>query len=120
MRKAARKPRVRPPTLNDRISALEAVVTKRSVQTPVRPDQSPLLAQLLKEATMRAATAERSYSELARKLTGLLTSDQLDAAEVSGVTPEMYAIEWIELQKKRLWPNHTATFHPLDMLKQGV
>lgn len=110
--KASRKTK-----LEYRVDGLERIVGGLVVKSRT-PDSRPLLAQLLKEAEMRAAKAEQLYNELARKLSGLLEPDQLDAARISGCAPELYAIEWIELQKERLFPSPSTLYQPFSELRK--
>jgi hypothetical protein len=44
---------------------------------------------------------------LRKKLTSLLTKDQLEAARICCVTPEMYAIELIDLWRHKQFPSFT-------------
>lgn len=88
-------------------------------QGPPVVDYRPLLASLLQDAEMRAAEAHRNYFELSRKLVGLLTPDQIEAAKIAGCTPEVYAIEFIELAKDKLFPKFEAAVQPLSDLRRG-
>ena len=83
-----------------------------------------LLNQIVPDFTERLASAEhrakRSEEELTTlrgKLAGLLNKDQLDAAKICGVTPEMYAVECIEIWKERIFPSFPAEIRPLSELK---
>ena len=99
----------------DQQLALEAVM--RAKPAPQLSSNVPLLAQMLKDAEMRAEAATQKYNELSRKLVGLLTADQLDAARVCGVTPEFYAIEFIELAKNRLFPKFESAIRNFSQLR---
>jgi hypothetical protein len=64
---------------------------------------APDLIKRLDSAERRAAYAERELERLQLRLRSLLTSDQVEAAHICGVTPEFYCIELIELWKERIW-----------------
>lgn len=45
---------------------------------------------------------ERDYDDLKKRLVSLLLPEQIDAARTCGCTPEVYALEWIQLYKEGL------------------
>ena len=104
-RRSARKKRARPES--DLVQAL-----KRLLQQIV-----PDYVQRLASAEHRAERSEEELTVLRGKLAGLLSKDQLDAATVCGVTPEMYAIECIEIWKEKIFPSFPAEIRPLSELK---
>lgn len=79
----------------------------------------PLLAQMLKDAEMRAEAATQKYKGLRDKLVRLLNADQLDASRIAGCEPELYAIECIEIYKEQFFPHFSPRLRPLAALKQG-
>ena len=42
---------------------------------------------------------EQAYSGISRRLVKMLTLEQLEAAELAGCAPEIYAIEWVMMLK---------------------
>ena len=50
----------------------------------------------------RCLSLEKDYTTLRQKLVALLLPEQIDAAKTCGVTPEVYALEWIQLYKDKL------------------
>lgn len=40
---------------------------------------------------------EKKYEDLRQRLVSLLLPEQIEAAQICGVTPEMYALEWIDI-----------------------
>lgn len=71
-----------------------------------QPNNSTLLAQMLKDAEMRAAAAEKKHGELVRKFVALLSKEQIEHARIAGVLPEDYAIEWIGLCKEKFFSDN--------------
>jgi hypothetical protein len=55
----------------------------------------------LVDLELRCLRIEKSYEELRNKLVKLLSKEQIDAAKTCGVTPEVYALEWIEIYKDK-------------------
>ena len=53
---------------------------------------------------------ENDYRLLKEKLVSLLLPDQIDAAKTCGVTPEFYALEWIDIYFRghmhKMTPSH--------------
>ena len=45
---------------------------------------------------------EKDYADLRQRLVNLLRPEQIDAAKTCGITPEIYALEWIEIVKDDL------------------
>lgn len=45
----------------------------------------------------RALLIEKQYNELKNRLVSLLLPEQIEAAKICGITPELYALEWIDL-----------------------
>lgn len=80
---------------------------------PRRPNQIELLGRIetflsmiapdvvkrLTEAEMRANQAESDLAFVRDRLVALLSEDQLEAAKISGMTPEIYALACIDLWK---------------------
>lgn len=54
------------------------------------------------ELERNSLAIESKYLYLRDRLRGFLDSDQLEAAKIAGCTPELYALEWIEICKESL------------------
>lgn len=39
---------------------------------------------------------EQKYKDLQKSLSSLLSPEQLEAAEISGISPELYCLEWLK------------------------
>lgn len=111
----AKKKRGRPPKMadqnpNETLERVEAFLSK------IAPD----VVKRLASAEMRAAKAESELAFLRGSLVRLLTSDQLEAARTCGIAPEMYAIEYIDLWKERMFLECPVGIRSLTELKQDV
>jgi hypothetical protein len=53
---------------------------------------------------------QRDYDNLRMKLTNLLLPEQIDAARTCGVTPEVYALEWIDIFYKDKVKQYAAAY----------
>ena len=60
---------------------------------------APDVVKRLASAEMRATQAEADLSLIRTKLVNLLSPDQIEMAKVCNISPEMYALEVIELWK---------------------
>lgn len=54
------------------------------------------------ELERRCLLVERNYNDLRLRLVNLLNREQIDAAKTCGITPEVYALEWIQIYKENL------------------
>ena len=70
------------------------------------------------ELAQRCLLLERDYADLRSRLVNLLLPEQIDAARICGVTPEVYALEWIDLLKDRLRTYAPGYFYPVQNLKE--
>jgi hypothetical protein len=60
---------------------------------------APDVVKRLASAEMRAGQAEADLALIRSKLVALLSPDQIEMAKVCNISPEMYALEVIELWK---------------------
>ena len=88
-KRAVRKTKVevRKPSLKDEIVSAEIAINDRF---------------LINELEHRCLLLEKEYNDLKQRLVDLLLPEQVDAAKTCGVTPEVYALEWIGLHKDKL------------------
>ena len=63
---------------------------------------APEFTARLAHAEAEAYKAKYELAFLRSKLAGLLSRDQIEAARIAGCAPEIYALEWIEIQKEHL------------------
>ena len=101
---------------------------RRQAKRPVRTDRqrlesffdqiAPALVERLTFAEAKSAQLEQELFLLKGKLVKLLSLDQLEAAEVCGCPPEVYAIKCIELWKEKIFPSFPANIRPLSALKE--
>ena len=117
----AKKPKSKTKTIKDRFDVYDMAVANE-----VRTRITLLMDNITKDykerislAEGRASKAEVGLSYLKEKLTSFLTPDQIAAAEICGCSPEVYAIEFIELWKERMWPKFGTTSHPFSALPVG-
>ena len=76
---------------------------KRSLKDEVRLTQQALCDRLyVVDLERRCLQVERDYADLRERLVNLLRPEQIDAAKTCGITPEVYALEWIDLCKDKL------------------
>ena len=87
-------------------------VSLRSIVPPTQLDRIEAflrtgadMTERVREAELMAAYHKNQYNILNDRLAALLTKDQLEAARVCGCAPAVYAIEFIELQKPRIFPS---------------
>lgn len=100
---------------------VDTLATLQRFLDNVAPDFTKRLK--LAEDTARKSTEELEF--MRGKLIGLLTPEQLEMAQFCKVAPEVYALNWIELQQEgeigfaaqRGFPAHVRT---LKELKAGV
>ena len=78
-------------SLRDKIESVEKSIEERLGDV-----------KYLVEIERRYLALEREHAELKQKLTNLLLPEQIDAAKTCGVTPEFYALEWIDICKDKL------------------
>ena len=77
-------------------------------------------SERLSLAEARAFKAEEELSFIKSKLCSFLSKDQLDAASICGCSPEIYALEFIELWKECMWPKFGVKIRPFSDLKMGA
>ena len=105
-------------------AALAAVLgTKASLRREVLATQNTLNDRFaIVELERRCLLVERDYADLRQKLVSLLLPAQIDAAKTCGVTPEVYALEWIAIYKDR-WresmPGYAHSVKSLMEVKNG-
>lgn len=68
----------------------------------------------LNTAEMRATHAEGALRLMQSRLVSILTKDQLEFAKISGISPELYALEFIELWKNRMLQDMNLLLVPLS------
>lgn len=78
-------------SLRDKIQSVEASIDDRISDI-----------KYLVELERRYLSLEREHAELKSKLINLLLPEQIDAAKTCGVSPEFYALEWIDICKDKL------------------
>ena len=99
------KAKVDKPSLRDEIALLE------------RAHQDKLYVNDLER---RCLFLEKDYNDLKERLVNLLRPEQIEAAKTCGITPEVYALEWIELVKedlRKFAPGHANYISGLINLK---
>lgn len=82
------------------------------------------------ELERRCLLVERDYTALRQRLVSLLLPEQIEAAKTCGVTPEMYALEWIDIHFRdastkesllyQIAPHFSKHLHGLAALKTGA
>ena len=77
---------------------------------------APDVVKRLTDAEMRASHAESQLALLQSRLVSLLSADQIEAARVCGITPELYTIEYILLWKERMFKDIPVGIVPLNQL----
>ena len=107
MKKPKKRNRARVQQRKDTIKSLEGLLKQ------IVPDFSIRLGQ----AERRAVVAEEALGLLKKRLTQLLSPDQLEAARVCGCSPEVYAIECIEIWKGKVFPSFPNNIRPLHGLQ---
>lgn len=65
--------------------------------------------KIIADLEARCLEVERDYTELRRRITSFLLPEQIEAAQICGVTPEIYALEWFEICKQTM-RDHTPSF----------
>lgn len=94
-RKSINKPAsVAQPTLDDIVKKVTAAFAE------IAPDA----IKRITEAEVRVKHAEDNFAFLNEKLVGLLSPDQIEAAKICGVDPAIYAINWIDLWREKIFP----------------
>lgn len=58
--------------------------------------------KLIADLEQRCLYVENQYYQLRKRLIDLLLPEQIEAAKICGCSPEMYALEWIEIYKTSL------------------
>ena len=111
MAKAKRKRRARAKT--KRTPRTSILASLESFLATIAPD----VVRRLTSAERRADEAERKYGIIRDKLVSLMSPDQIDAAKIAGCSPEVYALEYLELWKDHLFPRTAGAFRPLSALK---
>lgn len=81
---------------------------------------APYLVERLTQAEMDCAHYQQELKQLQGRLASMLSPDQKEAAVVCGVSPELYAIECIELYKEKFFPQMPIKLRPLAELKSGL
>ena len=83
-----------------------------------------LLSTIVPDYTQRLVQAEALCTKtqeelrvLKDKLTSLLNDDQLEAAQICGCPPEVYAIEFVQLWKEKIFPSFPDHVKPFPELK---
>lgn len=115
-RKKAKARRVSP-RLGERVELLARVVQNLADVRTTAAGKDLATAGLILRERQRTEEIQRKYNELSDKLIGLLTPDQVEAARIAGCDPATYAIEWIELQKARIFPSQ-ETVHLAEPLRR--
>lgn len=92
-KKRGRPPKSRDQNPNETLDRIEAFLSK------IAPD----VVKRLESAEMRVARAEAESAVIRNKLVSLLNRDQIEAARICNVTPEFYALEYIELWREKLF-----------------
>lgn len=88
-------------------------------------DQSLRDRKNYNELEHRCLLVERNYEDLRRRLVSLLSKEQIDAAKTCGITPEVYALEWIQIYKDGLrqyapaFGDHVKSLVELRMHQNG-
>lgn len=109
MKVRRRRNKSRAQARKDTIQSLESLLKQ------IVPDFSIRLGQ----AERRAKEAEESLALLKKRLTQLLSPDQIEAARVCGCSPEIYAIECIEIWKAKIFPSFPTEIQPFQALRGG-
>ena len=93
---------------NRRPSAIETILGAKSLLDKRFVKNEGLQAYLkLEQEYMFLA---RDYAALKEKLVRILSREQLEASNICGVAPEIYALEWIEIILKEDVRKYTPTF----------
>jgi hypothetical protein len=61
-----------------------------------------ILENKLFEAEQRLAILEKKYNEVRDRLTACLSKEQIDILDTFPMSPELYAINWLEIHKDTL------------------
>ena len=77
------------------------MVTRRKTR-PLRDEIAALDQKLASEVQftqlkLRCLEVEKEYNGLKQRLVSLLLPDQIEAARTCGISPELYALEWIDI-----------------------
>lgn len=73
--------------------------------------------RLIADAQERARYDRAALDRLNGRLVGLLSADQIEAARISGCDPAIYAIEWIEIWREKMFPKDGVILpKPFDRL----
>jgi len=70
------------------------------------------LAEMLRDAEARAASAESKFKFISDKLVGLMTPDQMEHAKIAGCAPEVYAIEMLQLYRDKFFDTFQSQHWP--------
>ena len=80
---------------------------------------APDLIVRLTSAESRATQAETQLAWLNTRLEQLLNRQQIEAARISGTTPAVYAIEYLELWKATFFPQYVPEIRSLAELRNN-
>lgn len=101
VRKTPAPKKARKKTQSIDVEAVVKATIKEFFGSEVRVAERDSWRSRIADVEVKCGLAEKAYTELSNKLVRLLTPEQRDAAKICGVTPEMYALEWIELARDR-------------------
>jgi hypothetical protein len=92
---------------NTKKTKSKRIVKKLSLKEKIQDVEKSIQDRLndvkyLVELERRYLSLEREHSDLKQKLVNLLLPEQIDAAKTCGVSPEFYALEWVDLCKDKL------------------
>jgi hypothetical protein len=100
---------------------------KPSMRREVALAEQAITADLNSRRTLldlefRCLNLEKDYNDLRRRLVRLLLPEQIEAARTCGITPEVYALEWIDIMKdtlRKFAPGSSPNLSSLLELKIG-